>query len=269
MSIQVLKKNSKRFKDPISGKADGGFSLVGGHRNVGYVGQTNLAKSVTRTPFRGTTPVGHGGHNGKYVISIANSGSCSTNDPSIIKKTVKNTKGSIIHQYPWLHSVSGNCCDRSTSNGRKYWVKSDDSMPENYTQGVYIKNLKFAYANRIVDKTDSGIKNCDENGNVRSCKAASYHIGGKFYYRQMYSKNLTRYPLPSSEYQTSGLMKKNNLPTPPCLAPFPMNLSHNGCDVNYLTPEQAIAAGALPSDWMNCNPYKNPNCVKLCNQTPV
>lgn len=263
MSIQVLKKNSKRFKDPISGKADGGFSLSGGHRNVGYVGQTNLAKSVTRTPFRGTEPMGHGGHNGKYVISIANSGSCSTNDPAIIKKSVKNTKGSILQQYPWLHSVSGNCCDNSntharSSNSRKFWVKPQDSMSDNYSQGVYVKNIKFACANRIVDKSDTGIKNCD----AKTCKASAYHIGGKFYYRQMYSKNLNQYPLTSSEYQTSGLMKKNNLPTPPCLASFPMNLIHNGCDVNYLTPEQAIATGALPSDWMNCNPLTNPNCCR-------
>ena len=49
MSIVVLKKKSLRFQNTISGKEKDGFSLVGGHRNIGSVGPTNLAKSVTRT----------------------------------------------------------------------------------------------------------------------------------------------------------------------------------------------------------------------------
>ena len=30
-----------------------------------------------------------------------------------------------------------------------------------------------------------------------------------------------------------------------------MKLQHGGCDINYLTPEEAIEGGALPIDWMN------------------
>ena len=61
MSIVALKRNSRRFLAPISGRGHDGFSLVGGHRNIGVVGPTNLAKSVTRTRFRGNAPMGHGG----------------------------------------------------------------------------------------------------------------------------------------------------------------------------------------------------------------
>lgn len=253
MSIVALKRNSRRFQAPISGRGHDGFSLVGGYRNIGAVGPTNLAKSVTRTRFRGNTPMGHGGCCGTYKISICNSGSCCTNDPAIIKSTVKNTKGAILKQYKWIHSAYPH-----------FWVKPDDSMPGNYSQGVYIRNVTAQYSNCVVNKENTGIKNCDDtdpDGKVIPCKAASYHIGGKKYYRAFYSKDLNVRPTSCSQYTTAGLYKKNNLPTPPCLQAFPMNLSHNGCDANFLTPQQAIDAGALPKDWMNCNPVTNPNCV--------
>lgn len=107
MSIHTLKVKSNRFQNKISGGINNpnGFSLVGGHRNLPYVGQTSLSKSVTRTPFRGNLPMGHGGNNGKFKISIVNSGSCCFNDPNIIKKSVGNSKYAIIHKNKWLHSA--------------------------------------------------------------------------------------------------------------------------------------------------------------------
>ena len=150
MSIVALKKKSKRFQAPISGRGHDGFSLVGGYRNVGIVGPTNLAKSVTRTSFRGNAPIGHGGCNGAYKISISNSGSCYTNDSSIIKSTVKNTKGAILQQYKWIHSAYPN-----------FWVKAGDSMPENFSQGSYIRDLTSQYSNCVVNNENTEIKNCN------------------------------------------------------------------------------------------------------------
>lgn len=105
MSIHTLKLKSNRYQEKVSGLGSTGFSLVGGYRNLSYVGQTNLSKSVTRTRFRGNYPMGHGGNNGNYKISIANSGSCGFNDNSIIKTPVGNTKYAIIHKNKWLHSA--------------------------------------------------------------------------------------------------------------------------------------------------------------------
>lgn len=253
MSIVVLKRNSHRFQKNISGQGKDGFSLVGGHRNIGSVGPTNLAKSVTRTRFRGTQPMGHGSTNGVYKISVCNSGSCCNNDPNIIKTSVKSNKGSIIHQYKWLHSGYPN-----------YWVKSDDARSENSHQSVYIKVLTAKHSACVVDKIDTGIiKNtgCDENSNKTTCRASSYYIGGKKHYRSFYSKDLNAYPQSCGQYTSTRYLKKNNLPTPDCLKPFPMSLNHNGCDKNYLTPEEAIADGVLPSDWMNCvPPYECDKC---------
>ena len=108
MSIVVLKRKSKIYQDTISGKGKLGFALNGTLRNIGEVGTTNLANSVTRTPFRGNVPMGNGGcrsgnlmYGGAnrgtcseaYPVVISNSGSCCVNDPNIIKVSTKNTKG--------------------------------------------------------------------------------------------------------------------------------------------------------------------------------
>ena len=261
MSIVVLKKKSLRFQNSISGQGKDGFSLVGGHRNIGSVGPTNLAKSVTRTRFRGTAPMGHGSTNGIYKISVCNSGSFSNNDPNIIKSSVKNTRGAILQQYKWLHSAYPN-----------YWVKEDDSRPEATSQSAYIKVISSKNSGCVENKINSGIKldTCQDNENI--CKASSYYIGGRRHYRTIYSKDLNQYPQSCSQYTSTRYLKKNNLPTPDCLKPFPMTLNHNGCDKNYLTPEEAIADGALPSDWMNCvAPYECNKCPYLfedCRSSP-
>lgn len=44
------------------------------------------------------------------------------------------------------------------------------------------------------------------------------------------------------------LMKTNDLPTPKKCQHFPMSLNSNGCNIDVLTPQQAIATGLLPKD---------------------
>ena len=107
MSIVTLKqKTSARYGNhsvPIAG-----FSLNGATRFVGP-GQVCLGRSVTRTPFKGTEPVGHGGggrcrvggikgrvsrcdSTNEYVKSIHNSGSCLTLQ-DLVKKTTVDYRG--------------------------------------------------------------------------------------------------------------------------------------------------------------------------------
>tara|TARA_A200000113_G_C8833969_1_gene344618 strand:+ start:582 stop:1370 length:789 start_codon:yes stop_codon:yes gene_type:complete len=255
MSIATLQKKSERFRAPlwISGQGEDGFSLVGGLRNVGYVGQTNLAKSVTRTPFRGTEPMGNGGCCGTYKQNrlagdVANSGSCCTNDPSIIKTTVKNTKGMIQTKYKrkWNPLSEKWECPRLVLNGQypHYWVQQSTALGGNTSQSTFIANKTRQASGCVVATNDAGEKNC------RNCL---YRVGGKLYIRKPYAK--APFPLKGgySEYLAGELMKKE------CLfqaanayqdknAPFPMAMTHEGCDVNYDTIEDAIAAGALPAD---------------------
>ena len=246
MSIVVLKKKSRRFKANISGVGTQGFSLNGGHRNSGSVGPTNLARSITRTPFRGTEPKGHGGCCGSYVVNISNSGECCTNDSGIIKRSNRNTKGLISSTITYPTSVYNlSCTDNKCQNN---WTK--DTSPLNYSQGNYIKTVIGRAARcDTEDRTaipDAGIKTCDKN-----CDVDLYSIGGKKYMRQFYAKRVP-VAVSSSEYMRTTLLKNNCLPTPPEKQPFPMTLNHNksGCSVNYLTPEEARDAGQLPSNWV-------------------
>ena len=109
MSIFVLEKKSRRYKAPISGIGNYGFSLNGTHRNIGVVGETNLARSTHKTRFRGNEPMGNGGHIGEYVRKISNSGEGvlpgnsgpafgGFNDTSVVKRSVQNTRALIAQQ---------------------------------------------------------------------------------------------------------------------------------------------------------------------------
>ena len=264
MSIHVLQRKSRRFKAPISGRGNKGFSLNGTHRNIGAVGPTNLGKSVTRTPFRGVKPMGNGGCCGRYVVNVSNSGSCCTNDDSIVKSSVKNTKGLIYstkyfptgQQYNYQVPAGTAQCACPT-----IWVQ--DTSPLNNSQGVYISEVSSKSAACDLSKNfPVFVRSCEAaSPSGFGCKAASYHIGGKKYIREVYTKSAI--PKPQSEpgktgtrlmsqglYMKSGLMAKNCLPTPPNKQHFPMNINHQGCDTNYLTAQDAKNAGALPADWM-------------------
>jgi hypothetical protein len=116
MSIVVLKKKSERFKlgESISGKGKNGFSLNGGRRSQGWVGQDLRGRHLSRTLYRGLAPVGHGGCCGTYPKKILGQPSCSANDPNIIKRSTMSTPAHIATTYVHPTSIfnfdcSGNC----------------------------------------------------------------------------------------------------------------------------------------------------------------
>ena len=94
MSIATLKKKTLTKYNNMSVGTQG-FSLNGGFRNQGYVGQTSLSRSVT-----------------------------STEDPKIIKKSVLGTSGMLSSKYRWIRrpqpyatvkpDVNNNTSDQST-----------------------------------------------------------------------------------------------------------------------------------------------------------
>ena len=141
-------------------KASGGFSLNGGFRNVGSVGPTNLGKSVTRTPFRGPEPMGHGTCCGTYKREIHNSGSCSANNNNYIKPSVLSTKGMIDKRYKWFSS--------NMTNGKGWVVKPDDNYPINSSQGLYIEQVKNESALHKTSKLVDGIPTAESIGNCNN-----------------------------------------------------------------------------------------------------
>ena len=183
MSLATLKKKSKTiYGNSISSStiSTNGFYLNGNKRVIGSVNTTNLGKSVTRTPFKGTEPVGHGGgskcrvsgraarkcgNGNKYLKVVSNSGSSCT-PQTLIKISTKNQKGLIDTKYKWMSSTYPN-----------YWVKHINE-PENTSSSSYIESLR-----------NKAISNCGitdiTNAQTESTSATyiectnKYHIGSK------------------------------------------------------------------------------------------
>lgn len=118
MSIATLKRKTlTKYNNMSVGQ---GFSLNGGFRNQGYVGQTSLSRSLPRTLEQG-----HGGCCGTYNNpSVVMSSVKCTEDPTIIKKSVMNTSGMLRSKYKWIRrpqpyasvkpDVNNNTSDQST-----------------------------------------------------------------------------------------------------------------------------------------------------------
>jgi hypothetical protein len=123
MSIATLKRKTLAKYNNSSVNTGEGFSLNGTHRNQGYVGQTSLSRSLPRTLMKGNVIRGHGGCCGTYNIRpIVQSGVTSTEDNSVVKKSVMNTRGMINTRLS---------CDRCNT------VKPDSGLNAN-TQGELI-----------------------------------------------------------------------------------------------------------------------------------
>lgn len=114
-----------------------GFSINGGRRNVGYVGQS-MAMSKNGTKFKGQYPVGQGGHLGQYYQAnpVYNSARVNTlgNQYMYMKPSVLSTYGMLRKKNRWAY------------NGTfpNYWVKpigGGANLSDNYSAGVYTKNL--------------------------------------------------------------------------------------------------------------------------------
>ena len=249
MSIVALKRNSQRYTKNVSGKHSGGFSLNGTFRNQGWVGQCSTGRTLVHTPYKGAFAMGHGGNIGRYVTNnIKSIGTCPTNNSSVVKRSTMNTSAHIAVSINFPTSVFINNCIK---NCKIIWVKNFTDM--NRCQSSYIDTIVRGTNHVIFKPTACKFTSNCHNGNTNDySNKQKHHIGGKVKTNNIYTKVLL-YGIGQGEYLKTSLMTKNNLPTPACKASFPHALNHTGkCDVNYMTPQEAIAGGALPADWMNC-----------------
>jgi len=266
MSLAVLAKKSRHYIDRVSGCGHNGFSVNGGYRNQGWVGQDMLGRTLIGTKFRGTEPLGHGGNNGTYTTTIINTCRPCTNDPSIIKRSNMNTAGYISSRL----TPRGPPCDETRSTRcAAIWVQKFD--PDDHAQGQYIRRLRALAAGSTwkvaKDEYVAGDGRCPRETEDRAgpysstagkntcivpCTAASYHIGGKKFYRTQFSKSLPLLPMTAGEYTLTRLLVTNGLPTPPCAAPWPPPMARNSqCRSAYVTPQEGYVAGLLPKEWTN------------------
>jgi hypothetical protein len=168
MSIVAMKRKSRGANKPVSKNV---FSLNGGYRNIGIIGQTNLMRSHK---------------------------SCGSNDPTIIKTSIKNTAGHISSAF--THPI---CAD-----GNYPIISTKSYTPENQSQGIYIENLvKNIHRDCSGNISDAGLKK-----HVDGCNNSVY-IGSRKILRKHYTKDLD-YDMSAKEYMQTRLLKNNCLPLP-------------------------------------------------------
>jgi hypothetical protein len=101
MSIATLKRKSLTQYNNMS-VGQQGFSLNGTHRSQGYIGQTSLSRSLPKTPMKDNALKGYGGCCGTYPIKpIVQSAVKSTEDETVVKRTVMNTSGMLSSRNRW------------------------------------------------------------------------------------------------------------------------------------------------------------------------
>jgi len=253
MSIHSLKlKGVARFGSKISGKSPGeiwqsrgpfgsggfqrtagsnGFSINGGRRNVGYVGQS-MAMSRNGTPYFGKNPMGQGSHFGRYnhsrnnnnqvVQSVFNAARAEIlgNQYLYIKPSVISNKGMLETKYKWIHG----------GQYPNYWVQpvyGNDSLSHNASQQVYI-DRKIA-ANTCANDTNKqsmyvNYKSCGvgPRGGASCIRRPANYKFVSISSQTGYTKTL-RQPQ-TSEQRTKQIQKNCSNPNPK-QAPFPPAVS--------------------------------------------
>jgi len=146
MSIVTLKKKTQTQYNNMSVGMKG-FSLNGTHRSQGYVGQTNLSRSLPKTNMKGNVACGHGGCCGKFrKMPIIQSAVTSLNNPAVVKPSVVGTYGLIETKYQW------------TRRPQPYSTVKPDNNRHLNDQSNYLTNL--------TKKTISSISACDASMNI-------------------------------------------------------------------------------------------------------
>lgn len=157
--------STKVLKDAINNYGSVGFSINGGHRNVGGVGR-DMKMSKSGTPYRGIHPIGFGGTFGKYpsgtlvgstsnniqstgVIPNAHSKQAAV-EPVLNSRIVDTMGNQYLYVKPSVISTYG-MLDKKYRWARygkypNYWVQPNytGNQINSASQGLYIQNLAAA-----------------------------------------------------------------------------------------------------------------------------
>jgi len=189
-------KYSKTLKDATTTLGAVGFSINGGHRNIGYIGKT-YKFSKNGTPFRGTQPCGSGGTLGRYPqpLPVFNSNNVIVlgTQYEYIKPSVLSTKGMLEKKYKWIN------------NGQypNYWVQPNytGNQTDSSSQGLYIHQKTVAnICNIDVNNVDTYVDNIKRCGSTlcytTTARFQNYDIMAA---QGLYTKELYQ-PIDSSDY---------------------------------------------------------------------
>lgn len=162
MSIVTLKKKTQAKYNNMSVGSTNGFSLNGGYRNQGYVGQTTLSRSLPRTLMKG-----HGGCCGKYPIKpVVLTGLISYNDSTVVKPSVVSTYAIIndkvqpcIHVKPDINNHINDQKDYIDRLHKKTVTEADKCSEIKKIVGTYethCSNFNGQYKHTICDYSKDG-----------------------------------------------------------------------------------------------------------------
>lgn len=166
MSIVVLKrKTNAKYNNMSVGQP--AFSLNGGYRNQGWVGQTSFSRHYPKTLMKGS-----GGCCGKYNnVPVVLSAVTSTENNKIMKTSTIGTTGMISTQYRWIRRPQPTT------------VVKPDSNNHNNDGSTYIERLRkqtIKEANSCTKINSVTIGECFDTINVSnsSCriKKRTYNI---------------------------------------------------------------------------------------------
>ena len=162
--------STQALKDAINNYGPVGFSINGGHRNIGGVGR-DMKMSKSGTPYRGTQPIGFGGRKGFYpsatLVGSTSDGIQSTGavpnvhskQPAVqpllnsrivdtmgtqylyIKPSVLSTYGMLDKKYRWAWY----------GKYPNYWVQPNytGDQTDTASQGMYIRTLAGANTSNL------------------------------------------------------------------------------------------------------------------------
>ena len=184
-----------------------GFSINGGHRNVGYVGKESKF-SRNGTPFRGTQPMGCGGTGGRYPrpepVFNVNRVIVLGDQYMYVKPSVLSTRGMLEKKHRWV------------INGKypNYWVQPvyTGNQVDTASQGMYIHEKSAAnICVEDVNDTDKYVGHVVRGGPTLCSTSAAKR-------NSPYTKNLYQ-PMDSSQH-TLQIQKRCSNPLGP-QKPFP------------------------------------------------
>lgn len=207
-----------------------GFSINGGTRNVGYVGQS-MAMSKNGTPFYGVHAKGYGGVGGRYprANSVFNAGEFSVlgNQSGFIKPSVLSNKGMLERRFKWIN------------NGQypNAWVQpvyGNTNLSDNASSLLYTQKKAAAYT--CVNDTNkphvyaSNIRKGGANGCATSSARRVYSIQSA---NGLYTKTLS---IPQTSGQYTIQVQRQCANPIGAQKPFPFAVSSTGSSGANHTP---------------------------------
>jgi hypothetical protein len=246
----------------MSGNSPVGFSINGGTRNVGYIGQS-MAMSKNGTPFYGEFAKGTGGIRGTYprknpVFNLPSSRCITQGNQSVyIKPSVLSQKGMLEKKYKWIN------------NGQfpNYWVQPvypTGTQSDSASQWLYIQTK--AAANITVNDTNRACTYLNYRiiGGPLGCKntTAKYQSFATISSNKGYTKTLG-IPQDASQYTTQVQRRCAN--PNGALKPFPFATNggskNASSGIHYAPPPISQVYYVEPPLWyLTDNP--NTNCYQ-------